>query len=163
MAVFANHYAGQFTLERSTRGVAQAVACQVDPDDVLAVLDDYPYDVMFYAQRTRPIEVIQDWAREEQEAGDDWRRELMDGVDFDKPAGAVLQPMSRLAELRTDEHAWVLAPRWRKAFRSETYAGFTEVYKDDAWVLYRGSTSAAKSPEAAEQKSLRGCEDQRKK
>ena len=87
----------------------------------------------------------------------------MDGVDFDKPAGAALQPMSRLAELRTNEHAWVLAPRWRKAFRTETYAGFTEVYKDDAWILYRGSPSAAKSPEAAEQKSLRGCEDQRKK
>jgi hypothetical protein len=136
---------------------------------VLAVVDDYPYDVMFYAQRQRPMEVIQDWAREQQEAGDDWRRELMDGVDFDKTAGVVLQPMSRLAELRTNPHAWVLAPRWQKAFRTETYAGFTEAYKDASWILYRGvsatdtSAGAAKSPETAEQKSLSGCEDQRKK
>jgi hypothetical protein len=170
VASFANHYAGEFTLERSTRDVAKAVMCQVGPTDVLAVVDDYPYDVMFYAQRQRPIEVIQDWVREEQEAGDDWRRELLDGVDFDQAAGAVvLQPMSRLTELRTNEHAWVLAPRWQKAFRTETYAGFTEAYKDDAWVLYRGVSattglaSAAKSPEAAQQKGLRGCEDQSKK
>jgi hypothetical protein len=169
LASFANHYAGDFTLERSTRDVAKAVACQVAPADVLAVVDDYPYDLMFYAQRQRPMEVIQDWAREQQEAGDDWRRELMDGVVFDQAAGAVLQPMSRLAELRTDEHAWVLAPRWQKAFRTETYAGFTEAYKDASWILYRGASLAAssggatKSPEAAEQKSLRGCEDQRQK
>jgi 4-amino-4-deoxy-L-arabinose transferase-like glycosyltransferase len=168
VATFANHYAGEFTQERSTREVAKAVVCQVGVDDVLAVVDDYPYDVMFYAQRQRPIEVIQDWAREQQEAGDDWRRELMDGVAFDKPAGAVLQPMSRLAELRSNEHAWVLAPRWQNAYRAETYEGFAEIYKDGSWVLYRGviaatSVSAAKSPEAAQQKGLRGCEDQSKK
>jgi hypothetical protein len=123
---------------------------------------------MFYAQRQRPMEVIQDWGREEREAGDDWRRELMDGVDFDKPSGAALQPMQRLAELRTNDHAWVLAPRWQNAYRAETYAGFIEAYKDSSWVLYRGvsastSVSAAKSPEAAEQKGLRGCKDQSKK
>lgn len=169
VAGFANHYAGVFTLERSTRDVAQAVVCHVGPHDVLAVVDDYPYDVMFYAQRQRPMEVIQDWAREQQEAGDDWRRELMDGVDFDPPTGAVLQPMSRLVELRTNPQAWVLAPRWHKAFREETYAGFAKAYQDSAWILYRGvaaastSASAAKSPEAAQQKSLNRCEDQRKK
>jgi hypothetical protein len=169
VAVFANHYAGTFTLERSTRGVAQALVCHVETNDVVAVVDDFPYDVLFYAQRQRPIEVIQDWAREEHEAGDDWRRELMDGVDFDKPAGAVLQPMSRLTELRTNPQAWVLAPRWQKAFRAENYAGFTEVYKDESWVLYRGvnahttSLSASKGPEATEQKSLHGCKAQSKK
>jgi 4-amino-4-deoxy-L-arabinose transferase-like glycosyltransferase len=169
VATVANHYAGVFTLERSTRAVANAVVCQVGASDVLAVVDDYPYDLMFYAQRQRPIEVIQDWAREQQEAGDDWRRELMDGVAFDKPAGAVLQPMSRLAELRTNANAWVLAPRWQNAYRAETYAGFTEAYKDGSWILYRGvsaangSAGAPKSPEAAEQKSLSGCKDQRKK
>ena len=169
VASFANYQAGVFTLERSTRDVAKAVVCHVGPEDVLAVVDDFPYDVMFYAQRQRPIEVIQDWAREQQEAGDDWRRELMDGVPFDQPAGAVLQPMSRLTELRTHSNAWVLAPRWQKAFRAETYAGFTEVYKDASWILYRGvspaagSATAAKSPESAEQKSLRGCENQSQK
>ncbi len=169
VATYANHYAGQFTLERSTQGVAQALKCQAGEEDVVAVVDDFPYDVMFYAQRKRPMEVIQDWEREQQEAGDDWRRELLDGVDFDQRAGVVLQPMSRLAELKHDAHAWVLAPRWQKAFRVETYTGFVEAYKDDAWILYRGnpppvaSGRAPKSPEAAEQKSLRGCENQRQK
>jgi 4-amino-4-deoxy-L-arabinose transferase-like glycosyltransferase len=165
-AAVANDYAGAYTSARSTRGVAQAVVCQVGPGDVLAVVDDYPYDVMFYAQRQRSIEVIQDWVREEREAGDDWRRELMDGVAFDKPAGAVLQPMSRLVELRVNEYAWVLAPRWHQSFNPQTYAGFVEAYNDGSWILYRGvnpqgkSPRAAKGPEAAEQKGLRGCEDQ---
>ena len=168
VAGFANHYAGVFTLERSTREVAKAVVCQVGPDDVLAVVDDFPYDVMFYAQRQRPMEVIQDWDREEREAGDDWRRELMDGVDFDKPSGSALKFMQRLAQLRTNDHAWVLAPRWQNAYRAETYTGFIEAYKDSSWVLYRGvsaatSASAAKSPEATEQEGLSGCKDQSKK
>jgi 4-amino-4-deoxy-L-arabinose transferase-like glycosyltransferase len=167
VALVANDYAGAYTSARSTRGVAQAVVCHVGPDDVLAVVDDYPYDVMFYAQRQRPIEVIQDWEREAREAGDDWRRELMDGVAFDPPTGAVLQPMSRLAALRTNPQAWVLAPRWHQAFHAQTYAGFVQTYNDGAWILYRGapagSASAAKSPEPTEQKSLGGCENQGQK
>jgi 4-amino-4-deoxy-L-arabinose transferase-like glycosyltransferase len=175
LALFANYYAGVYTLTRSARGVAQAVVCHVEPTDVLAVVNDYPYDVMFYAQRQRPIEVLQDWVREKQVAGDDWRRELMDGVDFDTPSGAVLQPLSRLTELQTNAHAWLLVPKWQHAHRDEGYAGFTEAYQDEAWILSRGgnvsgnantnaaSLGAAKRPEPAEQKGLRRCEDQGKK
>ena len=169
VATVANYQAGQFTQERTGQRVAQFIACHVQNVGVLAVVDDFPYDVMFYAQRQRPMEVIQDWTREAKEAGDDWRRELMDGVIFETAAGVVLQPMSRLIELRTNANAWVIAPRWQKAFRQETYAGFVEVYSDDSWVVYRGVSKntglglAPKSPETAEQKSLRGCEDQSKK
>ncbi len=161
-AVVANFYAGQYTMKRSARGVAQTVACAVGPDEVLAVVDDFPYDLPFYAQRQRPIEVIQDWEREKVEAGDNWRRELLDGAAFDAAAARVLQPLSRLGELRRDPHAWVLAPRWQASFDARVYDGFESVYQDDAWVLYRGTASspAAKSPEATEHKGLSGCKDQ---
>jgi hypothetical protein len=163
LAVWANHAAGEFTQERSTQRVAQFVACAVAPEDVLAVVDDFPYDLAFYAQRTRPIEVIQDWTREEQEAGDDWRRELMDGVPFDTASDAVLQPMQRLAALQGNAQAWVLVPRWQKAYNAQNYAGFASVYDDGDWVVFRGGrsvTPSAESPKAAEQKSLGRCKNQ---
>jgi hypothetical protein len=165
IAVVANFYAGQYSLKRSAHGVAQAVACYAAPADVVAVIDDFPYDLLFYAQRQRPIEVIQDWERQRLEAGDNWRRELLDGAEFDAAAARALQPLSRLAELQRNPHAWVLAPRWKDAFDAGPYAGFASVYQDDAWVLYRGvsdaaSLGAAKSPEPTEHKGLSGCKDQ---
>jgi 4-amino-4-deoxy-L-arabinose transferase-like glycosyltransferase len=164
VAIGANYAAGQFSQERSTQRVAQFVACAIAQDDVLAVVDDFPYDLSFYAQRTRPVEVIQDWVREEREAGDDWRRELMDGVVFDRASGAVLQPMQRLQALREQPHAWVLAPRWQKAFNAQNYAGFESVYDDGDWVVYRGVASAralTESPKSAEQEGLGRCKNQR--
>ncbi len=165
VAVVANFYAGDYTLKRSARGVAQALACHTESDDVVAVVDDFPYDLLFYAQRQRPIEVIQDWERQKVEAGDNWRRELLDGAEFDAVAARALQPPSRVAELRGNPHAWLLAPRWQDSFDARAYDGFVSVYQDDAWVLYRGvsataSSSAAKSPEAAEHKGLSGCKHQ---
>ena len=164
VAIWANHAAGAFTQERSTQAVAPFVACMTEPEDVVAVVDDFPYDFAFYAQRNRPMEVIQDWTREAQEAGDDWRRELMDGVPFAPSSGAVLQPMQRLSELRRDAHAWVLVPRWQKAFNAQNYAGFDEVYNDGDWVVYRGVASAlpsAKGPKSAEDERLGRCKHQR--
>ncbi len=165
VAVLANFYAGDYTLKRSARGVAQALACHTEPDDLVAVVDDFPYDLLFYAQRQRPIEVIQDWERQKVVAGDNWRRELLDGAEFDAVAARALQPPSRLAELRGDSHAWLLAPRWQDTFDARAYEGFLSVYQDDAWVLYRGVSatdlaSAAKSPEATEHKGLSGCKHQ---
>jgi hypothetical protein len=165
IAIVANFYAGDYTLKRSARGLAQALTCHAEPDDVVAVVDDFPYDVLFYAQRQRPIEVLQDWPRQQVEAGDNWRRELLDGADFDAAAARALKPLSRVAELRQDPHAWLLVPRWQATVDVAAYEGFTQVYQDDAWVLYRGVNAAglsraAKGPEAAEHKGLSGCKDQ---
>ncbi len=165
VAAVANHLAGKYTLQRSAQGVAEALVCLVAPSDVVAVVDDFPYDLLFYAKREQPIEVIQHWEREQEQAGDDWRRELMDGVAFDKKSGDVLKPYSRLAELKTQPNAWVLAPRWLPAFSEAPYAGLQEIYRDQAWILYRGVNPnsslsiASKSPEATEQKSLGRCKN----
>ena len=129
-------------------------------------MDEYPYDLMFYAQRQQPIEIIQDWPLQAKVAGDNWRRELMDGAPFDPQAALVLKPLSRLDELRTNPRAWVLGPVWQEEFTPSTYAGFKEVYRDKAWVLYQGIDSGrptTESPEATQQKSLGGCENKGKK
>ena len=168
LAVLAQVEAVRYTAQRSTMDVAEVLACAANRSDVIAAVDDYPYDLSFYAQLTHPVEVIQDWETLRQTAGDNWRRELLDGAEFDAAAARVLQPLSRLAELRRDPHAWVLAPRWQDSFDARAYDGFESVYQDDAWVLYRGvsataSSSAAKSPKATEQEGLGRCKNEGEK
>ena len=165
-AIGINQYAIQYTQWRSAQGASAALSCRIQEGDVVAVYDDYPYDLMFYTQRHQPIEVIQDWVKQAEVAGDDWRRELMDGAPFDPVAGAYLKPMQRLNELKTNPRAWVLGPVWQEEFDAQTYTGFKQVYRDDAWVLYQGVAlvgGAAESPKTTEQESLGGCENQGKK
>jgi hypothetical protein len=122
--------------------------------------------LVFYTQRRQPIEVIQDWEKQAEVAGDDWRRELMDGAPFDAQAAASLKPMARLEELKSNPHAWMLGPVWQEEFMDATYAGFQEIYRDQSWVLYQGVSSksgAAKSPKATEQEGLGRCKNEGEK
>lgn len=166
IAIGVNQYAIEYTQIRSAKGAANALSCRIQDGDVVAVFDDYPYDLMFYANRKQSMEVIQDWTVQAKVAGDDWRRELMDGVPFDVKAGEALQPMRRLEDLKTNPRAWVLGPVWQDEFSDQTYTGFREVYRDKAWVLYQGMSSkpsAAKSPKATEQEGLSRCKDEGEK
>jgi len=79
LAVVAQVSATRYTEQRSTVDVAEVLACAARPTDVVAAVDDYPYDLPFYAQLTQPLEVIQDWETLRQTAGDNWRRELFEG------------------------------------------------------------------------------------
>jgi hypothetical protein len=151
------------------------LACQARPSDVVAAVDEYPYDLPFYAQVTQPLEVIQDWDTLRQTAGDNWRRELFEGADFDAQAARSLVPLSRLDSLKQTPRAWVVAPNMSPTLNLTQHAGFELVFAGRAWSLYQSSAAAsgastaaassafAKSPEAAEQKGLRGCKDQGKK
>jgi 4-amino-4-deoxy-L-arabinose transferase-like glycosyltransferase len=163
IAIVANHEASKYTLLRSSADVARVLACERQANDVVAAVDDYPYDLPFYAQLTQPVEAIQDWQKLRQTAGDNWRRELFEGADFDVQAGdKALLPMSRLTALQHLPHAWVLAPNDSATLNAQHHDGFVVAHVGHAWTLYR-SALTPKSPETAEQKSLRGCEDQSKK
>ena len=163
-AVVLNHLAGQFTQARGIGEMAQVLACVSDTNDPVAVIDDYPYDLPFYARRTRPIEVIQNWELERQQAADDWRRELFEGADFDAPAGQLaLQPLSRLEALKHDASAWLLAPKAVGSYSKGAHEGFEVVHETPAWVLYRASMAgASKSPESAQDERLSRCKNQGK-
>jgi 4-amino-4-deoxy-L-arabinose transferase-like glycosyltransferase len=162
LAVVAHVSATRYTEQHSTRDVAEVLACAARPSDVVAAVDDYPYDLPFYAQFTRPLEVIQDWETLRQTAGDNWRRELFEGADFDAQAARSLVPLARLQSLQQDPHAWVVAPNGSSVLNAQSHAGFTLVATGQAWRLFRSSL-ASESPEAAEQKGLRGCKHQGKK
>jgi len=154
--------AARYTAQRSTVDVAQVLACAAQPDDVVAAVDDYPYDLPFYAQLTHPLEVIQDWDALRQTAGDNWRRELFEGADFDARAARSLVPMARLQALTQEPRAWVLAPNASPVLNAQSHEGFTLVATGQAWSVFRSSL-ALERPEAAEQKGLRGCKHQGEK
>jgi hypothetical protein len=162
LAILAQVSASRYTEQRSTRDVAEVLACAAQSTDVVAAVDDYPYDLPFYAQLTRPLEVIQDWDTLRQTAGDNWRRELFEGADFDARAAQSLVPMARLQTLKQDPHAWVIAPNASPILNAQSHEGFILVVTGQAWSLFR-SGLASESPEAAEQKGLRGCKHQGKK
>jgi 4-amino-4-deoxy-L-arabinose transferase-like glycosyltransferase len=62
LAVGGQVAAERYTQKHSSLDVAAVLACQARPSDVVAAVDEYPYDLPFYAQVTQPLEVIQDWA-----------------------------------------------------------------------------------------------------
>jgi 4-amino-4-deoxy-L-arabinose transferase-like glycosyltransferase len=161
LALVAQISASRYTLQHSAEDVAQVLACAAQPTDVVATVDEYPYDLPFYAQLERPLEVIQDWDTLRQTAGDNWRRELFEGADFDANAARSLVPLARLQSLKQEPHAWVVAPNASATLNASSHDGFTLVHQGLAWTLYRSSL-ATKSPEAAEQKGLRGCKHQGK-
>ena len=172
LAVGGQVAAERYTQKHSSLDVAAVLACQARPSDVVAAVDEYPYDLPFYAQFTRPLEVIQDWDTLRQTAGDNWRRELFEGADFDAQAARSLVPLSRLDSLKQTPQAWVVAPNTSSTLNMQRHAGFELVFAGRAWSLYQSSASAsgasastatAKSPEAAEQKGLHGCKGQGQK
>ena len=177
LAVGAQVAAERYTQKHSSLDVAEVLACQARASDVVAAVDEYPYDLPFYAQVMQPLEVIQDWDTLRQTAGDNWRRELFEGADFDAQAARSLVPLSRLDRLKQTPRAWVVAPNTSTTLNMAQHAGFELVLAGRAWSLYQSSAAAsgataatasassasAKSPESAEQKGLRGCKDQGKK
>ena len=166
LAVGGQVAANRYTQQHSSLDVASVLACQARASDVVAVVDEYPYDLPFYAQLPKPIEVIQDWNTARQAAGDNWRRELFEGADFDAQAARNLVPVSRLDSLKQTPQAWVVAPNTSSTLNMTQHAGFELVFAGRVWSLYQSSaaasTAASKGPEAAEQKGLRGCKDQGK-
>ena len=163
---FAAHIvAARYTLRHSSADVAGLLACLVTPTDVVAVVDEYPYDLPFYAKLTQPMEVLQDWDSERRSAGDNWRRELFEGADFDAQAARVLQPLSRLEALKQHPRAWVLAPNDSARLNLQAHSGLDLVLGGQVWSLYRSkaaaSRAAAESPQSAEYKSLGRCQHQR--
>jgi 4-amino-4-deoxy-L-arabinose transferase-like glycosyltransferase len=150
IACAANWVAARYTLQHSSVDVAAVLACEVKPTDVVAVVDEYPYDLPFYAQLKQPVEVMQDWETLRRTAGDNWRRELFEGADFDAQAARNLVPLTRLDSLKKEPRAWVLAPKTSTTLSAEQHEGFVPVFAGQAWTLYRSAAGdAARGPSRA--------------
>lgn len=156
LAVVFSHQAGQFTLKRSSQDVATVLACRIQPGDAVWVAGGYPYDLPFLANLKQPVVVVADWPSLRRTASDSWERELFEGADFDAQAAKVLQTPQLLAHAPATGH-WLVTSRGMDG--APELAAWRKVFEGRAWTLWQvpqapGAASAAKSPEAAQDKGL---------
>lgn len=98
--------------KKSAKPLAQALTQQRAAGEPVVFVDGYYHDLVVYARLTDPVVVIEDWNNPEITKRDNWRKELVDGVQFDAAAARkTLVPRERLAEtLCAHPVTWVLAP-----------------------------------------------------
>ncbi|MDO9196031.1 glycosyltransferase family 39 protein, partial [Rhodoferax sp.] len=153
---------GDVTRTGRSQDIAQALACAARPSDTVYVSDAFPYDLPFYAQTTRPMVVLGNWATLRQQVGDGWQRELFEGADFDAQAARLLQSPEELAKAGVVPGNWFATQTGNRI--AEGLTGWKLFYQGAGWSLYQSATaSPAEGPKAAEQKGLPGCKQQSNK
>ncbi len=101
----------------SHRELARELAAGLQPGDRVAFIDEYFYDVPYYARLAAPVVVVSDWRAPDVPLRDNWRKELFDATRFSPDRGAsVLWNWSRMPELPcTRGQLWVLAGAAQRA------------------------------------------------
>jgi 4-amino-4-deoxy-L-arabinose transferase-like glycosyltransferase len=145
LAVWVNHFAGQFIDKFSSRDAAQALACHAGPADPVYVLGGYPYDLPFLTQRQAPLRVLQDWAALEGKVGDEWRSELLDGVRFDAQAARVLVALDKLPALAAEPGQWLVVAHTALPSLATALVPFELSFEGRNWSLYRSVGTSMKS------------------
>jgi len=85
---------------KSSRGAALALAAAIAPGDKVVMVEEYLYDVPFYAQLVDPVIFVSDWNDPALAHQDSWRNELLDAARFAPERGRqVLQPIELLGQL----------------------------------------------------------------
>lgn len=123
---------------KSNRGAALALATQMAADDKVVMVDEYFYDLPFYADLKRPALMASDWDDPDVPRRDNWRKELYDAARFDPTLGKqVLWPLAQL-----DTASCGLATTWfvatpAQAPRVAALTGVQRVYSDRNSELWR--------------------------
>ena len=96
----------------SNRALAQALAASIAPGDKVVMVDEYLYDVPFYAQLKRPVIITGHWDDPELSKRDNWRKEVFDAARFDPTLGReLLLPAEGLARIACGASAvWFIVP-----------------------------------------------------
>ena len=160
LAVAGTFAGANYTRKHSSQDVAQRFACAASAQDTVYAVGNFPYDFPFYAQTAKPMVVVQDWPALRQNAGDNWRRELFEGANFDAAAAKVLQTPDVLPAASAQPGNWLITPNSRAA--SAISAGVWNLfYQGRAWSVYRSqpTDSALKSPVPAQKPGLPGCKN----
>jgi 4-amino-4-deoxy-L-arabinose transferase-like glycosyltransferase len=123
---------------QSSRALGHALAAQIAPDDRVVMVDEYYYDVPFYARLARPVVIASHWADPELPQRDNWRKEVFDAARFDPALGrTLLQPLDRLDTLSCGASAvWFIVPGADTA-RVSALVGATRVFVDQRAELWR--------------------------
>jgi 4-amino-4-deoxy-L-arabinose transferase-like glycosyltransferase len=123
---------------QSNRELSQALAQGLAPGDNVVMVDEFFYDVPFYARLTRPVKVASRWSDPDLPRHDNWRKELFDAAAFE-PArgGAVLLPLAQLANATCGATAAWFIVRTADVPRVAGLPGARAVYANPRTELWR--------------------------
>jgi len=136
-AVIINDKVEDATRDRYTIDIAPTLSCLKQAHDTIYVVGGYPYDLPFLIQADKQMIVVQDWPEVRQTAGDNWRRELFEGAEFDAVAGQALQTSEVLGPASQQAGNWLVAPRLYAP--ATDLQDWTLVKAGEGWSLYRSA------------------------
>ncbi len=123
---------------KSNRGAALALATQMAAGDRVVMVDEYFYDLPFYADLKRPVLIASDWDDPDLPKRDNWRKELYDAARFDPSLGKdVLRPLARLDQLACGAGTTWLVATPAQAPRVAALTGVQLVYAGRSSELWR--------------------------
>ena len=124
----------------SSRALALTLGAQIGPEDRVVMVDEYFYDVPFYARLSRPVVIASDWGDPELPLHDNWRKELFDAARFDPALGrTLLRPLAELEALScgtAGSTVWFIA-KPNDAARMAALGGMRRVTTDRRAELWR--------------------------
>ena len=122
----------------SHRAAGLVLAAQMAPGDRVAMVDEYLYDLPFYAQLAQPVLIASDWADPELPRHDNWRKELFDAARFATARDrTVLWPIAQLDRLSCAPNAVWFAIEPGQAARVQALTGAARTYADTHTELWR--------------------------
>jgi 4-amino-4-deoxy-L-arabinose transferase-like glycosyltransferase len=123
---------------QSSRALALDLAQQAAPGDTIVMVDEYYYDVPFYARLARPVVIASRWDDPELPQHDNWRKEVFDAARFDPARGrALLKPLDRLDALTCDAGTvWFIVSKTATE-RVAALGGATRAFTDQRAELWR--------------------------
>ena len=128
---------------KSNRAAALALAAQMAPTDRVVMIDEYFYDLPYYARLKSPVIIAGNWADPALPTRDNWRKEVFDAARFAPALGReLLHPLGKLDALLcgTGTVWFVVSPGDAKQVAA--LVGVTRTFADARTELWRATLHA---------------------
>jgi hypothetical protein len=134
----------------SNRAAARALAASIGPGDRVAMVDEYLYDVPYYARLREPVRIASAWSDPDLPRHDNWRKELFDAGRFDPEAARrVLWPIERLDRIGCGAPTvWFVVRAGHGGSVVRSLPGATLAYADPRTELWRAPGRSDCGPDA---------------
>lgn len=101
-----------FAPERSARALAEVVRDQRRDGEPVIMLNQYAYDVPFYARLLQPVLVVEDWSSTMIRQRDSWSKELVDAGQFapELAASTLINTSALPSLICSAPTSWVIGP-----------------------------------------------------
>jgi 4-amino-4-deoxy-L-arabinose transferase-like glycosyltransferase len=101
---------GTIYADKSMRDLARTLARNLAPGDSVVFVNNYYFDIPFYAGLRAPVLVVEDWSDPQLTQRDNWRKELFDARRFSPPSDAsvLVQPAGLASAICGKAVTWVV-------------------------------------------------------